>query len=152
MAKLPDFKHLSEKLDLDSLVSNVKQMINPEDQMPHPDTEDKLGQLIAECSALAHDLWREHEEFAKHNEALHIKLNQLFKELHQDPKVKESAARAEAAKQEAAVEEAKAHEAPANEPEAKVQAEPKKPEEAKAEEPKAEVHKAEQKPEEKKDE
>lgn len=118
-------KDLTDKLDIDGIVSNVKQMINPEDQMPHPEQGDKVGELIAECSALAHDLWREHEQFARHNEQLHIKLNQLFKELREDPKVMEAEAKKEAAEKQAA---AKPAEEAANEPEVEAKKPEDKPE------------------------
>jgi len=118
MSSFPDMKEIQSKLD--SIVSNVKQMINPEDQMPHPQAGDNLGELIAECSALAHDLARDLEEYANNSEKLHIKLNQLFKDLREEPKVKEGKAKAEAEKPKAEEEKPK--------PEAAPEAEEKPPE------------------------
>lgn len=84
-----DLSKLTESLDLDNLVSNVKSMINPEGGVINPKEGDALGQHIAEASHLAQEIAEGHVELAKKLKVLNVHLNAVFTELNPpEPKAK----------------------------------------------------------------
>lgn len=112
-----DLSKLTESLDLDNLVSNVKSMMNPAGGTPHPKEGDALGQHIAEASLLAQELAEGHVELAKKLKVLNGHLNAIFTELN-PPEAKEKAEGEKKAAAEAKPE-AKAEEDKPAEPEEK---------------------------------
>ena len=67
------------KFDLNTLLSNIKSLIQPGGDTPNPDPSDRLGNTLAELSVLAQALQHSHEEQGKKL----AEMSRLFNEVYQ---------------------------------------------------------------------
>lgn len=68
------------KFDLNSLINNIKSMINPTANTPNPAPEDSIGLKLAELSILVQEL---QQAYVEHGKQLG-KVNKLFNEIYQN--------------------------------------------------------------------
>lgn len=69
----------NNRFDINSLIGNIKSIINPTGNTPNPDPEDTIGLKIAELSVMMQELQQAYSEQGQHLN----KINKLFNEVYE---------------------------------------------------------------------
>lgn len=83
MAKIPDLGKLAGKLDLQTLMNNVKSLINPDTKIPEPPAGDPIAAKLAEISVLTHQISEAHHQLRSTIEKLNTKISLLYRDLQE---------------------------------------------------------------------
>ena len=118
--KLPDFNKLVEKIDLQSIVSNVKSIVSPGPEIPTPVEGDAVAKDLVEVIKQVHALADVHAQQAKNIAEINNKLNELCKSLQalyaqEHPEAVETAPKSKSKSTRATTEETSSKEKPSEE-------------------------------------
>lgn len=78
MADKPDLNKLKNKFDFNSILDNLKSMINPAAGTPDVDPDDDLGVKIAQASVLLKEMVQHEHEHVKNMNQLNELLNAIY--------------------------------------------------------------------------
>ena len=78
MPDKPDLNKLKNKFDFNSILDNLKAMINPAGGTPEVDPEDALGVKIAQASVLLKEMVQHEHEHVKNMNELNNLLNGIY--------------------------------------------------------------------------